>query len=246
MKNAGAITFRPTLWPTFATLVLLPTLLALGFWQLDRAEEKRQLLAEFEARGSETVPFTSGETQNLRRYQRVSVQGRYDVRRQFLLDAMPGSGGAGYHVVDVFLPDGSDTALLVDRGWIPVGDDRSVLPDRAAPQGRQALSGRLQTLPRPGLELAGGDPGTGEWPRVVLFPTIDELEQAAGTELFPMLLWLDPNLADGFERDWRPVSGGPDRHIAYAVQWFGLAAALLVIFIVVNVQRGTDGSANAG
>lgn len=233
----GAIIFRPTLWPTFATAVLLPTLILLGLWQLDRAEQKRELLHEFETLGQQTVILRTDPAVSIPRYQRVELRGRYDPQRRFLLDAMPGSGGAGFHVLSLFRPTGSATSVVIDRGWIPGSGNRDELPDPAVPSGEQVLKGRLAYLPRPGLELEGEGTATDVWPRLMLFPTMEELQAAAGIKLYPMLVWLDPDEPGGFERDWRPTSSGPDRHIAYAVQWFGLAAALLVIFIAVNLDR---------
>ncbi len=195
------------------------------------------MLAEFERNGAKTLPLLPDAAKALPRYQRVQVQGRYDGERQFLLDAMPGSGGAGFHVLSVFRPNNSERALLVDRGWIPGGRDRGVLPALAVPEGEQVLRGRLATLPRPGIELEAEEGSASGWPRLVLFPRMDELERAASIRFYPLILWLDPELPGGFERDWHPVSGDPDLHIAYAVQWFGLAAALLSIFVVVNIER---------
>ncbi|MBT8061803.1 MAG: SURF1 family protein, partial [Gammaproteobacteria bacterium] len=196
--------------------MLLPTLVFLGFWQLDRAEQKRSLLAEFELKGVTTLPLSAVSAENAPRYQRVETAGVYDEDRQFLLDAMTGSGGAGYQVLSLLYPHGSGLALLVNRGWIPAGGDRSALPVPAVPAGRQTLNGRLANLPRPGIELQSPEATADSWPRLVLFPTIEELERALGLDLYPLVLWLDADAVGGFERDWRPVNATPDKHLAYA------------------------------
>lgn len=237
MKTLYAISFTPGLWPSLATAVLLPSLLALGFWQLDRAEQKRQILAEFAAGGLQAESLATGAGQLPARYQRVRIAGRYDPQRQFLLDAMPGSQGAGFHVLNIFHPDDGGLDLLVNRGWIPEVPDRTQLPSPAIPKGARVLSGRLDRLPRPGLELGDGQAASSDWPRLVLFPTIHELEEIAGNELYPMVMLLDASAQDGFERIWRPVNLSPDKHIAYAVQWFALAGAVLVIFVALNIRR---------
>ena len=78
------------------------------------------------------------------------------------------------------------------------------------------------------------------YPVVANFPTHDEVAAllkeprwAAASEL----ILLDPGEADGFVRHWSPPGFPPLRHIGYAVQWFGLAAALFVIYIVTNSRR---------
>lgn len=235
MKNTGAISFRPSLWPTLATVLLLPLLVMLGAWQLERAAEKRGLLDRFAERGSVTIPLPRAEAAV--RFQSVSVAGHYDGERQFLLDAMPGSTGAGFHVLTVLEVDQAPGQLLVNRGWIPAPGERSKLPVPAIPEGVQYVTGRLNNLPRPGMRLGNSDPVAARWPALVLFPTIGELEQFLGAPLYPFVLLLDESAPAGFERDWSPVNFGPERHVAYAVQWFALAFALLIIYLVVNISR---------
>jgi surfeit locus 1 family protein len=74
---------------------------------------------------------------------------------------------------------------------------------------------------------------------VAAFPSHAELAQllnesswTAATEL----ILLDPGEPDGFVRTWAPPGFPPIRHLGYAVQWFGLALALLVIYVVTNLK----------
>ncbi len=238
MKNAAGISFRPTLLPTLLTLVLAPLLAALGFWQLDRAEQKKQVQRLFAA-GAESVVDLRGELLPLPRYQRVRARGQFDGTHQFLLDNMLYRGVPGFHVLSIIEVQGSARRLLVNRGWIPAAADRSLLPTPVLPSGEQVLTGRLDMLPRPGLKLRGtaGEENP-RWPRLVVFPDLRELEAMLPYRLYPMVLLLDDNEPDGFRREWSPVNFGPERHIAYAVQWFALSATLLVIFVVVNIHKG--------
>jgi len=57
------------------------------------------------------------------------------------------------------------------------------------------------------------------------------------------VILLDPKEPDGYARNWEAPGFPPMRHIGYAVQWFALAAALLVIYIVTNVRRSSPASA---
>ncbi|MBT8062721.1 MAG: SURF1 family protein [Gammaproteobacteria bacterium] len=234
MKIAGTISFNPTLWPTLATAVLLPFLVYLGCWQLERAAHKSALLEQFELRGAQTASLPRPD--DAVRYQRVNVSGSFS-NRQFLLDAMHGSGGAGFHVLSVLQLTDRPEKLIVNRGWIPAAVDRTRLPEPEIPEGTLALAGRLDRLPRPGLELESDEQAAESWPALVLFPTLAELESRLEEPLYPMVLLLDETAPGGFERTWSPVNFGPERHLAYAVQWFALALALLVIFLVVNSQR---------
>lgn len=242
--SVGNWRFRPGRVPTLSVILLCPLLALLGFWQLDRAEQKRQLQDAFDS-GAQTVVLEAasvGESMaELPRYQRVVMEGHYESERQFLLDNMTHGGVAGYQVLTPFAPEGGDTRVLVDRGWIPKAFGTSLLPDVDVEENRRQVSGRITRLPRPGLELAAGAPALPEWPRVVQFPVMDELAESLGAPLAVRMVWLDAAEADGFVRDWQPVEFGPERHLAYAVQWFAMSATVMIIYVALNLKRAGDG-----
>lgn len=233
--------FRPGPVPTLAVVLLLPLLVWLGIWQLQRAEYKRGLAEMFEA-GSEAVsiggPHFADTVDRLPRFQQVVLKGRYASDRQFLLDNMTDGGAAGYHVLTPFLPQGSVTWILVNRGWIPKSFGTSLLPDIRVPETERQVSGRITRLPRPGLELEERAGGVPEWPRVVQFPTSGELGDALGAPLASRIVLLDPSVEGGYLRNWRPAEFGPERHLGYALQWFALAVTLMVIYVVLSFRRG--------
>ncbi|MGD8976519.1 MAG: SURF1 family protein [Gammaproteobacteria bacterium] len=234
--------------PSIAVALLLPLLLGLGFWQLDRATQKRAIEEDFAAGDRIAVSPTAAELERFARYRQVSLSGRFDGSRQFLLDNMTDGGAAGYHVLTPFRPEGWERSILVNRGWVRK-DFSDPLPPAVDIDGQtREIRGRLARLPRPGIALSGdgsdGGSGDGDWPRVVQFPVMESLAEALGRPLAGRALLLDPEAPDGFLRRWQPAGLGPERHIAYAVQWFALAATLLVIYFVVNWKRkehdGTD------
>jgi surfeit locus 1 family protein len=206
---------------------------ALGCWQLGRAAEKRALAVAFAtAAAPERLP--PGAVL-LPRYRPVIARGHYDSTHQFLLDNMTHGGRAGVEVLTPFvLTDGR--AVLINRGWLPLGATRDALPEVAVPAGEREISGRIDHLPRPGIELAALLPAG--WPKLVSFPHMEQLAAALGRELHPQLILLDPASPDGYLREWRPAGLGPERHLAYAVQWFALAATAVVIWIVLGLRRG--------
>ncbi len=204
---------------------------ALGCWQLGRAAEKRALAAAFAtAAAPERLP--PGAVL-LPRYRPVIAQGRYDSAHQFLLDNMTHGGRAGVQVLTpLVLADGR--AVLVNRGWLPLGATRDALPEVEVPADDRGINGRIDHLPRPGIELASETPAG--WPKLVSFPRMEQLGAALGHELHPQLILLDPASPDGYTRDWRPAGLGPERHLAYAAQWFALAATAVVIWIVLALR----------
>jgi surfeit locus 1 family protein len=100
-----------------------------------------------------------------------------------------------------------------------------------------SLRGVWQPLPRPGLRLAQDDCDRSHWPRVVQYPRFEELRCLLGEDLVEGLLWLNPGEPHGFRREWVSNEFPPERHYGYALQWFALAATLLVLFIVVNLHK---------
>ncbi len=230
--------FAPGLLGTALTVLVLAGLTNLGFWQLRRADEKRELLSAYAAGQGNRVPLTSGDASDLPRYQQVSASGKYESDRQFLLDNMPSKTGApGFRVMTPFRLDEGDGLVLVDRGWIPVGPDRLILPGIDVDGNHREIRAMLDVLPRPGVRLGAADDAAGIWPRVVNFPQHDELVAMYGEPLLQPVMLLDPAEDAGYERAWAARFGfEPERHVGYAIQWFSLSVTLLVLYFVVNLK----------
>lgn len=236
---------RPGWVLTLATLVLLGLLLNLGFWQLDRAAEKRAMLAAHEERMNlSPIALTRLELSDTEsRYRPVVSHGVYDDNRQILLDNQISRGQPGYHVYTPFLPHGADTATLVNRGWVSWGESRARLPDIRIDEPTVTLSGRIDQPANPGIRL-GDALAHPDWPKVMPYIDYMQLSEALGYPLEPAIILLDPDQPQGFRREWRLDFGGfgPERHVGYAVQWFALSAVLLVLYGLFGWRRdrGTD------
>jgi surfeit locus 1 family protein len=143
-------------------------------------------------------------------------------------------GAAGYHVLTPLRVHGTAARLLVNRGWVPAGDDRRVLPDVGVGAQMRTVAGRVERLPRPGLRL-GADDESGEPKQLVVlqYPTVETLANRLGEPVLDYQLLLDAAAPDGYAREWRAPVLAPERHLAYAGQWgalaLGAAAAALVI-----------------
>jgi surfeit locus 1 family protein len=241
-RRTGSRTFSPRPWAIALTVALVAGFVALGSWQLDRAREKRLLVEAFERGDARTVPLTVAPVDELPRYQSISASGRYEPARQVLLDNMPSATGQpGYHVLTPFRRADGGALLLVDRGWVPLGPDRSRLPPVAVDAGPRTVAGRLDGLPAPGIRIgqARAADATG-WPLVLNFPVAADLEAALGEPVERRIVLLDASEPHGFERAWRPAVGfPPERHLGYAIQWFALALVLVVAFVATSLQPRT-------
>ena len=223
-----------------AALSLTALFVALGMWQLDRAEQKRTVLAEYERRGEAPEVNLNQRSMDdgaaLAGY-RVVAAGRYR-DATVLLDNQVHQGGAGYLVYTVFDLDGSRQSVLVNRGWISAAADRSQVPGFDTPGSSQLLQGQFSPAPQPGLRIDGADAieplANGMW-RV---QTIDfsGLTALLGVDMLPITVLLDSGASHGFIRDWTPPGSGELRHLGYAFQWFALAVTVIVVTVVLTLR----------
>ncbi|MFC5696096.1 SURF1 family protein [Pseudomonas sp. GCM10022186] len=228
--------FRPGLAPTLVVLALLPVLLGLGFWQLSRAEEKRQLLAAFDARRIaapvEVEQLTASPDPA---YLRVRLHGHFDAAHSLLLDSRIRDGKAGVELLQPFQAS-SGQWLLVNRGWLP-WPDRRVAPVFSTPDSVQELIAWAYVPTGAAFELE--HPQASGWPQLVNQVDAAALWQHLGRNGLPLELRLEEGPA-AYRADWRVVAMGPEKHLGYAVQWFALAAALLGLFIYYGLRKGRE------
>ncbi|HKJ87472.1 MAG TPA: SURF1 family protein [Gammaproteobacteria bacterium] len=236
----GPFDFRPRTLPTLVTLVLFPVLLSLGFWQLDRAQQKRDLIAQWqESKHEAPRPLAEVDKDgSSKKFFKVQAKGRYDRDHQFLLDNQVRDGRPGFQVLTPLKLAGRDKAVLVERGWLPMGKSRQDLPHPPTPEKAVRIQGFLADPPSVGIRLGPPDPGQGKWPKVVQYVKAGRIGKQLGYPVMGRVIRLAQGQPYGFRRHWSaPVHFGPQRHIGYAVQWFALAAALVTIYLVVNTKR---------
>lgn len=236
----GGYEFRPAAWPSGVGLLLLIAMMSLGFWQLDRAEQKRAVLRAYGDRPADAAVRIADDfalSQDWR-YRRAQVIGAYDARHQFLLDNRVQQGRVGYYVLTPLRLARGNAVVLVNRGWVPQGATRADLPDLPAPRASElTLEGLIDFPPQKVFVLGEGEDRDPGWPKVLQQLRLDLQAQQLNARLLPMVLLLDKDQPGGFVREWNPVVIGPERHVGYAVQWFALAAALVILYVWVNLKR---------
>lgn len=241
--------FRPRFWPSVALLLVLPVLISLGLWQLDRARQKVEIRDLYIARSAEpALVLGAREVRDEDRFRRVQGTGEYAARFGFLLDNQVYKGRPGYHVFTPFKPGRGQQWILIDRGWVPWGPDRDRLPEIEVPNGDVKVSGQLRAPGRPGLMLGGGEVTDTKEEMPLRWQSVDLRRYAriTGLSIAPLLLQLDADNEHGYVRDWPVYSDSwIDRHKGYAFQWFALAVTLVFIYVMLNFKRTDDNGANS-
>lgn len=219
-------------------LLLATGFAALGFWQSGRAVEKERLLAAADSVlvARDARPLSIAADPGRRGLLDWSAgRGQFVDAPPVLLDNQLRDGRPGVRAYRL-LDTGGAGWLLVELGWLPLPGDRT-LPTIPRPEGPIELAGLLAPPPSAGLRL--GEP-LGWRGDTVLMVRLDlaALQEAVGHPVAPRVLRLDPALPVGYERDLEllPNTLPPDKHRGYALQWFGLAAAVLVTALLLTVR----------
>lgn len=233
--------FNPSWFGWICVLILVPLFVSLGFWQLDRAREREAINALQEARGTES-PLRLSEQEGLDaetlRYRRVILEGSYDASHQFLIDNQIEEGQPGYHVLVPLRMKGAMSAVLVNRGWIPVGSDRRLAPDVSGlPQGPIEIQGSIDLLHRVGFKLKGAEVPSSGWPSLVQVPEAKSLSERLGYEVAGFQVLLAPAEPGGYRRHVREMRLDPGKNRGYALQWFLFAGVALFLFVRASIRK---------
>ena len=227
-------------------LIVVSLMVALALWQLQRADEKIDMLSAAErarqvpavAIDTVTDPAVAAAT-----YRRVTATGCYVQGRQFLWDNRSHDGQPGFEVITP-LRLASGGLALVNRGWLPMGPTRDDLPDLQI-GGKQPMCVTLEgSLTRPSRGFMSGPAvaAAGSWPRILQYFDYPALETALGEPIVPGVVQLGQSGApssrpEALIANWQPTASGPERHYGYAFQWFAMATALTVLFVVLNTRK---------
>ena len=224
---------------TVLALAVLALLLSLGFWQLDRAKQKQQLLdLQAERLLLDPVDLSSIDINEISlRYLPVKTTGTLDVEHQVLIDNQVRKGQVGYSVLTP-LRLNNDQAILLNRGWVAMGNDRNHLPDVKIPNIKAAFVGKLDHFPSVGIKLDLADVLSNGWPAVTQVVDVNNVGKRLGYRVMPYQLLLDKDEPYGYNREWVVMKMGPEKHHGYAFQWFALSVAWVTLYFVLTLKKG--------
>jgi len=238
---------------TLFTAVMVPLMIGLGVWQLQRADQKTALAATFEARRQQApveLPQLWDEPAEALAYVPVRLHGKFVPGAYFLLDNQVRGGRFGYEVLGVLQLAGDQGSVLVNRGWI-VGDPaRQSLPEVPAVEEEVDITGHVYVAPGAPFLLADQQLES-SWPKRIQAVEMDKLAAAMeslGTPVFPYPVRIDADQPGALVADWQVVNVSPQKHQAYAVQWFAMAAVLFAFYLFrsSNLMQVLKGSRRTG
>ena len=235
--------FRPRLWPTLITVPAVLVLIGLGTWQVQRLYWKEALIAERQAGFTGPVTPWSEAANRLPQlyWHRVSASGQFLNDRELVLAARSMNGNAGYHIVTPFAIEGGPV-LLVDRGWVPLDRKDPATRSQGQLEGTVSVTGILRPGHQKNWLTPDNEPDKNFW----FWIDIPAMARAARVQ--------DRVVQDGFlEADAMPNPGGfpiggqtrinlPNDHLQYAITWYALAGALIVIYFLYSTGAvGAEG-----
>lgn len=229
--------FRPSLAGAVVALVVAGGCIALGNWQYAKFERKEAAQAQLDRRAAD-APITLGSTPvsaEALRARPVVVRGRFEAGRQFLVDNRIHREQAGYHVVTPLQIEGSEMRVLVNRGWVPALARHSDVPAVATPAGTVELHG-VAVVPGSRFFTLGNEADSG-WQPVWQNLDLARFSRLAGYPVQPVVLQLAADAPAGFVRDWPRPDDRKERHLSYALQWYGFAASAVLIWLALAWRR---------
>lgn len=219
----------------------------LGQWQTRRAEEKIEIQQRLESRAKQAplLALPADSAIDEAEFRHVLLSGEFIPQWTIYLENRPHAGVSGFHVLMPFRIAGSSQVVMVGRGWAPRDAvDRTRVPQLVTPTGVVRIQGVLRRGAGHVLQL--GQPDAPRPGAILQNLDIVALAEASALPLSTAVIEQTgaPEAAgDGLVRDWPLPSLGVDRHRAYALQWYALAAMALIFFLVTGLKRGRNDKA---
>lgn len=213
---------------------------ALGTWQVHRYQYKQQLLSSYQQNLSEKPQsFLQIANKKNIEFQSIIVQGVYLNQLTIVIQNKFHDNKPGFEIITPFRVHGENKLLLVNRGWLEKKANQTIPKIQNINQ-EQHITGSIKLLNERqfilGKNILNANDPTNS---ILMMQKIDiqDIEKATQKEFFPYILRLDPSQSNGFVRDWGVKNIVPERHMAYALQWYLLALAVFIGFICFCCER---------
>lgn len=235
----------------FVVILAVFVLANFGFWQLDRLEQKRTRNENITAALNQPPILLDGRPidADALHFRQVQVAGVFDNEAGIIIRNQRFDNASGFHLVTPLLIEGSDKAVLVNRGWIRRGNvdlppEERRIYDVTGPQILEGIAYRSQTRPnryapldRP---LQAGQTRLDAWFRI----DIARVQEQVPYELMPIFIEQTPPtgmpVVENMPRQQGSIQLDEGPHLGYAIQWFsfsGLLALTYVLFLRISLKE---------
>lgn len=229
--------FRPSLWLTVCAAISFVILCGLGTWQVQRLDWKLGLIAEIEAgRSADPAPLPEMlDTPEDWRFRTVTATGVLLHHAESHRTGKAENGRIGYRILTPLKREGAET-IMVERGWVPEDlKDPAARPESLI-QGEVTVIGMLRIPDKRNYFTPPDSVVENRW-----FAVDPRAMGAAAGVTVPDWYVVD----EASTLDW-PRAGPSElslrnNHLGYAITWYGLAGALLVIWLIMGFRRGQEG-----
>jgi len=218
------------------TVLVFSALVKLGFWQSARALEKEQRLIQIDKLSAKkpisleqvfSMTNNGADIENINDFP-VFIEGTFDKEQVFLLDNQVNKSRLGYRVYQVARTN--KYSVLISLGWVQGSINRQELPNVTALTGKHQFRGNIRLI-EVGVLLQEQVFSEVKWPLRVQQIELDKFSSLINHQLLPFVVYLDKYEELGFEKNWQPIVMPPEKHRAYAFQWFSLALAWLLLML---------------
>ena len=231
--------FQPQPSATIAAVVLISLFIGLGFWQLERADQKRHLTELLGTRSNlPPLQLTADADTTGLEYRKLRVSGIFLAAKSVFIENRKHLGRDGFHVITPLRVEGGSRYLLVNRGWVAAGRSRS-LPDVETPDLPVEVTGQATIPSPPALILGAADAfqeNNPRWP----YLTLERYARWSGLDILPYVLQQEEGDTQGFVRSWPQHRPEPGMHVGYAIQWFAFALIVALIWLRLSLVNRTD------
>ena len=237
------ISFNYKLLPSLVFIIFFTLFIKLGFWQLDRADQKKIINMAFVERQNQPAIPLNKETIQMPIidiiWHHVTISGEFLNDKNIILDNQVVQEKAGFLIYTPFKILDSNKIILVNRGWYPLSNSRNDVPNIPPIKGAQAIEGEINQMPSSGISLGK-----------VITEKLDEssfrlqkmdyevLSSLIGKDLMRYIVKLKKPI---FDKTYVIDLGIPvpdsDKNYGYAFQWFAMAFTLFIIFIKLGLKK---------
>lgn len=229
-------TFTPSWVMIFLTIIAVSFFTRLGYWQIQRAQEKQKAIADYSTMAQSSKIVLKDIKQKVAQYQPIQARGTF-LSQIFFLDNQHQNHEFGFDVI-IPLEQEDGSVVLVDLGWVRAQTrDRSSLPNIDIPKGVIDINGNAYFPSKKGFVLGEPLEKISENLAIVENQDVKIFSKFLHKSVYPFIIRESENSNAQFVRNWQVVSMPPVRHYGYAFQWFAIAVVTFIIFISLNIKK---------